>query len=89
LTLPFTLVRLIFSTISIFTQKLEWNPFLGKLGIRIGMSFLPELITILIFVVVGLATAKLKYISEGRGNSTDMQAILGFGQRRFDKHTKR
>jgi hypothetical protein len=53
------------------------------------MSFLPELITILIFVVVGLATAKLKYISEGRGNSTDMQAILGFGQRRFDKHTKR
>ena len=87
--MPFTLVRLIFSTISIFTQKLEWNPFFGKLGIRIGMSFLPELITILIFVVVGLITSKLKYVSGGSGNSSDVQAIIGFGQKRLDRHIRR
>jgi hypothetical protein len=53
------------------------------------MSFLPELITILIFVVVGLATSKLKYVSDGSGNSSDVQAIIEFGQKRLDRHTRR
>ncbi|PVH85002.1 hypothetical protein DL98DRAFT_584059 [Cadophora sp. DSE1049] len=54
--LPFVCVRLIYSVVSIFSPSKDLNPVSGSLGLRIGLSFLMELITVIGFTLVGLAT---------------------------------
>jgi len=65
LSLPFTLLRLIFSTVSIFTQSPHWNPLTGDIGFRVALMFLPELCTTLIFIYVGFSTHTLRRDTKG------------------------
>ncbi|RFU30650.1 hypothetical protein B7463_g5684, partial [Scytalidium lignicola] len=54
--LPFTCIRLTYATISIFVGSASLNQVTGSLAVRVCLSMLPELITIMTFMTVGLMT---------------------------------
>jgi len=56
LTLPFTGIRTIYSVTAFLSGSAKLNPVTGSLGFRVGLSFVPELISALIFLVAGLVT---------------------------------
>jgi len=56
LSLPFTGIRIMTGAVYIFTRSADLNPVTGTLGFRVGLDLIPELITILAFVFVGIAT---------------------------------
>ncbi|KAE9366502.1 hypothetical protein N431DRAFT_487090 [Stipitochalara longipes BDJ] len=73
-TLPFTLIRLIYSIVYVFTRSSKLNPVTGSLGIRVGLSLIPELLTALIFVFAGLVTTPgraVKDVGEHRQHGKD------------------
>ena len=47
---------MIYSVVYIFTRSASLNPVTGSLGIRVGLSPVPELLTVLIFVITGILT---------------------------------
>jgi hypothetical protein len=51
---------MLYSIISILAPSKSLNPENGTMGLKIGLSFIPELIAILGFAFVGLATHKLQ-----------------------------
>jgi hypothetical protein len=51
---------MVYSVISILAPSQNLNPITGAIGLRIGLNFIPELIAILAFVCVGLATHNLR-----------------------------
>jgi hypothetical protein len=58
--LPFAGIRMMYGVVSILAPSKSLNPTNGAIGFRIGLSFMPELIAILAFVYVGLATHTLR-----------------------------
>ncbi len=58
--LPFAGIRMVYSVVSILAPSKNLNPTNGAIGFRVGLSFIPELIAILAFVYVGLATHMLR-----------------------------
>ncbi|KAH8811410.1 hypothetical protein F5884DRAFT_273453 [Xylogone sp. PMI_703] len=54
--LPFTCIRLIYATVSLFVGSATLNQVTGSLAIRVCLGMLPELASILVFVIVGLLT---------------------------------
>jgi hypothetical protein len=58
--LPFTGIRMMYGVVSILAPSKNLNPTNGAIGFRISLSFIPELIAILAFVYVGLATHTLR-----------------------------
>ncbi|KAH7418092.1 hypothetical protein BKA64DRAFT_700629 [Cadophora sp. MPI-SDFR-AT-0126] len=77
--LPFVFVRLMYSVISIFSPSRDLNPVSGSLGLKIGLSFLMELIVVIAFTFVGLATHGIRLRVE-RTKHTRMRS-LGATQR--------
>ncbi|KAE9380391.1 hypothetical protein N431DRAFT_522467 [Stipitochalara longipes BDJ] len=65
--LPFAGIRMVYSVISILAPSKSLNPTTGAIGLRIGLSFIPELIAILALTYVGLATHKLRRDVKGAG----------------------
>lgn len=51
---------MLYSVISILAPTKELNPVTGAIGLRIGLEFMPELIIVIAFVVVGLATRDIR-----------------------------
>lgn len=51
---------MMYSVVSILAPSKNLNPTTGAVGFKTGLSFLPELIAILAFVYVGLATHSLR-----------------------------
>jgi hypothetical protein len=51
---------MMYSVISILAPSKSLNPTSGSLGLRVGLSFIPELIAMLALVYVGLATHTLR-----------------------------
>jgi hypothetical protein len=49
-----------YSVISILAPSKSLNPTSGSIGLRIGLSFVPELIAVLVLVCAGLATHTLR-----------------------------
>lgn len=60
LSLPFIGIRMMYSVISILAPSKSLNPTSGSVGIRVGLSFIPELIAMLALVYAGLATLTLR-----------------------------
>jgi len=58
--LPFAGIRMLYSVISILSPSKSLNLESGAIGLKIGLSFIPELIVILAFLFVGLATHRLR-----------------------------
>jgi len=58
--LPFAGIRMVYSVISIVAPSKSLNPTTGAVGLRIGLSFIPELIAILALTFAGLATHTLR-----------------------------
>lgn len=58
--LLFTGIRIMYSVITIFTRIQDLaNP---PIGLRVGLSFIPELISVLCLVVVGFVTKNVSHI---------------------------
>ncbi|RDL41039.1 Uncharacterized protein BP5553_01018 [Venustampulla echinocandica] len=85
LSLPFTGIRVLYSTVSIFSDNASLNPVTGSIGLRVGLSFIPELVSALMFILVGLATRQVmgiaRYRGDGRGNANGMEADVKMGRR--------
>jgi hypothetical protein len=58
--LPFVGIRMVYSVVSILAPSTALNPTSGAIGLRIGLSFIPELIATLAMVYTGLATHSLR-----------------------------
>ena len=58
--LPFVGIRMIYTVISILAPSTSLNPISGAIGLRIGLSFIPELVAILAYVYAGLTTHMLR-----------------------------
>lgn len=56
LALPFIGIRVLYSLVALCTRKAYLNPVTGSLTVRILLSFLPELITTLLFIAAGIRT---------------------------------
>lgn len=57
--LPFIGLRMMYSVISILAPSSSLNPIGGAIGLRIGLSFMPELISVLAYIYAGLVTHTL------------------------------
>jgi len=80
-TLPFTLIRIVYSTIYVFSRSAALNPLTGKLGVRIGLILIPELITCLIFIFAGLTTIPDSVIESPGGGTSGGQR---YGMKRMN-----
>jgi protein-S-isoprenylcysteine O-methyltransferase Ste14 len=59
---------MLYSVLSILAPSKSLNPESGAIGLKIGLSFIPELIAMLGLVFVGLATLNLRrMVEEARG----------------------
>lgn len=56
MSLVFIGIRVLYGLVAESTQKADLNPVTGSLAIRVVLSFLPELIAVLIFVFEGFRT---------------------------------
>lgn len=80
--LPFVSIRLIYNVVSIFSPAKDLNPVSGSLGLKIGLSFLMELITVVAFTLVGLATHRIRRQVEP--NKHTRMRSLGASQREVE-----
>jgi hypothetical protein len=60
LSLLFTGIRMVYSVVAILSSSKSLNPITGDIGYRVGLSFIPELIVIIILVHIGMATLNLR-----------------------------
>lgn len=88
--LPFTAIRLIYATVSIFVESAALNQVTGKLAIRVCLGMLPELIVIIIFIAAGLLTWNInKAAMVGRDIQISDQTAQGNVKKGFDDRAVR
>jgi len=58
-TIPFTGIRTVYSATAFLSGSANLNPVTGSLGFRVGLSFVPELISALVFLVAGIITHEI------------------------------
>ncbi|KAF4630269.1 hypothetical protein G7Y89_g7871 [Cudoniella acicularis] len=63
--LPFASIRVLYSVLAIVAPSKNLNLMSENMGLKIGLSFIPELIAVLGFVFVGLATHNLRKTTKG------------------------
>jgi hypothetical protein len=52
-------IRVLYALIALTTRRPSLNPVTGSIAVRVVLSFLPELITTLLFIVAGWRTRNL------------------------------
>jgi len=71
--LPFSGIRILYSLISTLTGEASLNPITGELGVRIGLSLVPEIVAVLVLITAGFVTRNAKrMISERATNGEEM-----------------
>ncbi|CZR51469.1 uncharacterized protein PAC_01345 [Phialocephala subalpina] len=74
--LPFVGMRMMYSTISILAPSKNLSPVNAALGLRLGLSFIPELIAVIGFVVVGILTRNVRRAGRGdRMREVDVRMV--------------
>ncbi|EKG10581.1 hypothetical protein MPH_12439 [Macrophomina phaseolina MS6] len=58
-TSPFLLVRVVYTAMSCYSGRSEFNPVTGKVGLLLGMAFVMELVIVYAFEAVGLTLKKI------------------------------
>lgn len=62
--LVFVGIRVIYTLVALTSNDADLNPITGTLAIRVVLSFLPELIAVLVYLVAGLLTRDIRALSE-------------------------
>jgi hypothetical protein len=75
--LPFTVARLMDSALGILHPTKSLNPLIGSLGLKLGLSFIPELIATLILVVVGIWTRNVISLTSGNAWKKNGRRVAG------------
>ncbi|KAI9760535.1 MAG: hypothetical protein M4579_001620 [Chaenotheca gracillima] len=60
LSLPFTGIRVLYSVVALLSESPKLNPATGVLGLTVGLNLVPQLISILIFIVAGWVTLGIR-----------------------------
>lgn len=82
ISLPFLLVRLIYSALAVFANRRSFSLFYGDVSILLFMALLEEVIVVVIYEGVGLTLKKVKkeWVAEGEcGSGEHMMRIEGEG----------
>jgi hypothetical protein len=69
--LIFVGIRVIYTLIALTSNDADLNPITGTLAVRVVLSFLPELIAILVYLVVGVLTGDIRALSEREHKTRD------------------
>lgn len=70
-TAPFLLVRVVYTAVSVFDRKTDFNPVTGSVGLLLGMALIMELVIVYAFLAVGLTLKKIPKEREGAERSVD------------------
>ncbi|WZH49448.1 uncharacterized protein QYS62_010649 [Fusarium acuminatum] len=69
--LIFVGIRVIYTLIALTSNDANLNPITGTLAIRVLLSFLPELIALLVYLVAGVLTGDIRVLSEREHKTRD------------------
>ncbi|KAF4462933.1 C6 zinc finger domain-containing [Fusarium albosuccineum] len=64
--LVFIGIRVIYTLVALTSNEAKLNPATGSLAIRVVLSFLPELIAVIIFLIAGLFSRNIRDLAKGR-----------------------
>ncbi|KAF5007364.1 hypothetical protein FDECE_6295 [Fusarium decemcellulare] len=64
--LVFIGIRVIYTLVALTSNDAKLNPATGSLAIRVVLSFLPELIAVIIFLIAGLYSRSIRDLAKGR-----------------------
>jgi hypothetical protein len=62
--LIFVGIRVIYTLVALTSNDADLNPITGTVAIRVVLSFLPELIAVLVYMVAGFLTRDIRPSSE-------------------------
>lgn len=65
-----------YTVVALFTQSVNLNPVTGSLGLRVGFDFVPELVSTLVFITVGLLTYHIRRVERKAGGPNREEVAL-------------
>ncbi|KIL92291.1 hypothetical protein FAVG1_04700 [Fusarium avenaceum] len=69
--LVFVGIRVIYTLVALTSNDADLNPITGTLTVRVVLSFLPEIIAVLAYLVAGLLTRDIRALSETEHKTRD------------------
>jgi hypothetical protein len=87
--LPFVLVRIIYSLISVFSHNRHFNLITGSIVIHVFMSVIEEMTVVIIYLAIGWTTEALKPTDRGPIASRPWKGNLAGPRATHDSHGRR
>lgn len=82
LALPFILVRLVYSILSVFIQDHLFSVAKGSAAVRLGMAVVEEIVVVAVYILLGMFVVKLDASNKGPIASRPWSAKKGSGRQR-------
>jgi hypothetical protein len=71
-------MRVLYSTVALLAPSKSLNPVSSAIGLKLGLSFIPELLAVIAFVVVGFVTRNVRRVRmDGRSRELETGVDMG------------